>query len=206
VLNLADLDGNGTSDQVFVKSTGGLGSLGPLSAHLPAPTLHHVYVFGDDLTGEGALLCPGTSSYFFGFASVFPPVPVEAGLAPFIEGPSLLLAARGPGTGVLRADVFAEIDAAILGLDPDDCVSGGTPGARAGRIGALHNRVAEAEALTAAGLLADASAVLANLRSKTDAVGTDWVRLPLDSCADPLRAAVDAASFVLSGAPLLPAD
>jgi hypothetical protein len=77
-----------TPSQLFVVTSGGLGSVGVVAANL----------VGDVLTvrfDKGGV-CPGQTSYFFGLAAKGTPMPTIAKLVPTISGPAVAVDARSP--------------------------------------------------------------------------------------------------------------
>ena len=85
---LATLDYKpGTPAQLYVVTSGGLGSVGIGSADLTAGIL--------TVNFHGAV-CPGSTSYFFGLAAKGTPVDTKAELKPTIPGPAVTVPARAP--------------------------------------------------------------------------------------------------------------
>lgn len=88
-----DYDGDGRSEDVYVVTSGGLGSVGPSSASKNGNRVTFHFVPG---------VCPGNApgngetSFFFGVASTRPPGPVTA-LIRFDPGASTAAEARSPG-------------------------------------------------------------------------------------------------------------
>lgn len=77
----------GQPSQLYVVTSGGLGSVGVSSADLTGNTL--TVRFGDGV-------CPGQTSYFFGLAAKGAPMNTKAILTPSIAGPAVTTAARAP--------------------------------------------------------------------------------------------------------------
>jgi hypothetical protein len=84
-------DGNAT-DQVFIITSGGLGSVGPSTAWLHGDTLH--FTFSPPVAG-GSAPGAGQSSYFFGFVTESAPSDVAARIEANVA-PGVFLAARAP--------------------------------------------------------------------------------------------------------------
>ena len=92
---VATLDFNGDGrrgDQVFVVTSGGLGSVGPVSAIQAGRVIR--FRFATAVHGASAA-AGGQSSYFFGMVSAAPPRPMTARL--FTNRGTIALQARAPG-------------------------------------------------------------------------------------------------------------
>jgi hypothetical protein len=93
VINTLDYNGNGEiGDQVFVVTSGGLGSVGPISAIKNGNSV--TFDFGAGISA-GASPGKGLSSYFFGLVSTKPPKSTSAHAVASLGGP-LNLQARTP--------------------------------------------------------------------------------------------------------------
>jgi hypothetical protein len=79
----------GVPSQLFVITSGGLGSVGVASADLTASGILTV-------TFAKGGVCPGATSYFFGLAAKGTPVSTVASLGPSLGGASVDTAARTP--------------------------------------------------------------------------------------------------------------
>jgi hypothetical protein len=77
----------GTPAQLYVVTSGGLGSVGIGSADLTGGVL--------SIKFHGAV-CPGSTSYFFGLAAKGTPVNTKASLTPTVPGPVVIVPARAP--------------------------------------------------------------------------------------------------------------
>ncbi|HET7462830.1 MAG TPA: hypothetical protein VFJ82_16370 [Longimicrobium sp.] len=88
-----DFDGDGRrADQVFVLTSGGLGSVGPVSAIQTGRVIR--FRFAPAVHGASAA-AGGQASYFFGMVSAAPPRPMTARL--FTNRGTVALEARAPG-------------------------------------------------------------------------------------------------------------
>jgi hypothetical protein len=88
-----DFNGDGNaSDQVFIVTGGGLGSVGPATAWLHGDTLH--FSFNPPVAG-GSAPGAGQSSYFFGFVTESAPTDVAARIEANVAS-DVFLAARAP--------------------------------------------------------------------------------------------------------------
>lgn len=88
-----DFNGDGNaSDQVFIVTGGGLGSVGPATAWLHGDTLH--FTFNPTVNG-GTSPGAGQSSYFFGFVTESAPADVGARIEANVAS-DVFLAARAP--------------------------------------------------------------------------------------------------------------
>ena len=92
VVSTLDYDGDGVADQVYVITSGGLGTIGIASAEKDGNTV--TFNFSAPVCAGGS---PGTgqSSYFFGLVSTQPPMPVTATVKEAI-GPVYNVPARAP--------------------------------------------------------------------------------------------------------------
>lgn len=77
----------GTPAQLYVVTSGGLGSVGIGSADLTSGILTVKF--------HGAV-CPGSTSYFFGMAAKGTPVNTKASVEPTLPGPAVTVPARAP--------------------------------------------------------------------------------------------------------------
>jgi hypothetical protein len=92
-VSLVDYDGDGNTDQVFVITSGGLGSVGPSSASQTGDQISFTF---DPPVCAGSSPGHGQSSYFFGLASTQPPRRVSAQVAYSPGAGTLTLSARAP--------------------------------------------------------------------------------------------------------------
>lgn len=81
-------NGGGPLDQVFVVTSGGLGSVGIASASRVGNEVTFVFAGGG--------VCQGQTSYFFGLTASGPPVGTTASLRPTLPGPWVTTDARAP--------------------------------------------------------------------------------------------------------------
>jgi hypothetical protein len=95
-------DGNAT-DQVFIVTGGGLGSVGPAQAWLHGDTLH--FTFNPAVQG-GSAPGAGQSSYFFGFVTESAPADVAARIEANVAS-DVFLAARAPAWMASGASIKA---------------------------------------------------------------------------------------------------
>jgi hypothetical protein len=92
-VSLVDYDGDGNTDQVFVITSGGLGSVGPSAASQSGDQI--TFTFNPPVCA-GSSPGKGQSSYFFGLSSTQPPRRVSAQVAYSPGAGSLTLSARAP--------------------------------------------------------------------------------------------------------------
>lgn len=126
----ADYDGNGNTDQVYVVTSGGLGTIGLASAEQTGDRI--TFTFSSAVC-SGSAPGNGDTSFFFGLASTQPPRHVTAEAVPTLGSGPLSLDARAPqlagggggsALGLVPAGGFKPGTVAILH------VTGARPGAR----------------------------------------------------------------------------
>ena len=186
---LADLSligTNGATGQVFVVTSGGVGSTGPTSAEQSngIVTLHFE-----------TPICPGESSFFIGLIASNPPVasPAVVGLT---SDSNLVVQARTPGLrGVPIPCDFTALRTAIQQLALSDILAPNDH-ARAGHRNALLNNAEEAAAAAQRGDLEAVLEALQMIANKTGSHGKPWVK---PAGALPIRAALDALLDCLEG-------
>ncbi|MBI4912001.1 MAG: hypothetical protein HY823_04630 [Acidobacteria bacterium] len=112
VVGTLDYDKDGSPDEVFVVTQGGLGSLGPTSA-VQDSAGRITFSFNPPVKA-GTLLAPGQSSFFFGFAS---PVPPASSTATLQDDDGILhpVAARSPMTQAPDLTAWLNAHPAVAG-------------------------------------------------------------------------------------------
>jgi hypothetical protein len=138
--------GGSVTDQVYVVTGGGIGTVAPTSVEQSngVVTVH----FADPI-------CPGESSYFIGLVSSNAPTDVRT-LLSLTDGSNLVVAARAPGRARPIPCDFSVLRQLLENLDLRD-IDAPNDNARRGRLGALQNRV---EAAIAAAQEGDLDGVL----------------------------------------------
>jgi hypothetical protein len=87
VVSTLNFDGLGGPDQVYVVTSGGLGTVGPTAANQVGDTIEFRF---------DQPVCPQSTSYFFGLVSEKPPIDVVATVHEILTGTTLSLKARAP--------------------------------------------------------------------------------------------------------------
>ena len=127
VVGTLDYDGDARPDQVFVVTSGGLGSVGPFAAVQTGRVVH--FRFNPSVHG-GSAAAAGQSSYFFGLVSAAPPRAMTARLV--TGAGTLALEARAPerrvrpippGRDTLRLRPPDSLRAMPFPVAREDCLS-----------------------------------------------------------------------------------
>ncbi len=165
IVSKLDFDTSGSStDQVYVVTTGGLGTVAPTEITL---------VDGKLVLQFSPPLCPGDSSFSVGLLSRGAPRDRQARLT-LSNGPKVVAAARAPQ--MVRPIVcdFSKLVEEIRGLESREILA---PNTRAGegRRTALLELVRAAEAAARAGNAEDVTTALATILDRTDGTGNDWL-------------------------------
>jgi hypothetical protein len=156
----------GSTGQVFVITSGGLGSNGPSSVVQNGSVV--TLRFADPI-------CPGESSYFIGLVSSNAPTTTRAVLD-LTSGSNILVSARTPRiTGRPITCDFSALSNAIAQLALSDILAPNDH-ARAGRRGALLNNVNAAVRAAERGDLEGVLDALGMIANKTGNKGNPWVR------------------------------
>jgi hypothetical protein len=158
--------GGSITDQVYVVTSGGIGTVAPSSVEQNdgAVTFH----FADPI-------CPGESSFFIGLVSSNAPVDVRA-LVSLTGGSNLVVGARAPGRGRPIPCDFSTLRRLIDQLDIGD-INAPNDNARRGRLGALQNRLEGALAAARAGDVDAVLEALISIGNKAEG-GNAWIGDP----------------------------
>ena len=163
-LNL-DTNSATSTDQVYVVTSGGMGTVAPTSITQDDGTITFNFTNA---------ICPGESSLFIGLVSSNPPANITAELD-LSFGSDVMVAARGPGRVVqpIPCD-FSELGTLIDNLEASDIEAPNINASR-GRLKSIGNRF---EALEQAAQEGDVEATLEGLMSIANKIGDDknaWI-------------------------------
>ena len=163
-----DYDGNGTPDDVFVVTTGGLGNVAPIQA-IKTDEGNLIFDFDPPLCPQSpADGIEGQSTFFFGLASAFPPQIVDGRM--YSNGYIARVVTRAP-----RFLILLRLRYAIMRLAGISLV-GKTDSARENRSETMLNLTDTADALAQKNNNESAIHVLEVLQSKMDGEKQDWVQ------------------------------
>jgi hypothetical protein len=120
-VNSVDFNGDGSGDQVFVVTGGGLGSVAPVSAEQTGRII--TFTFSPPVVSGTSPTPPGQTTFFFGLVSRTAPREVPARL--FTNSGTVALRAKAPSAMVLRPipDGGIVLNPATGPRAPEDCIA-----------------------------------------------------------------------------------
>jgi hypothetical protein len=168
--------GGSVTDQVYVVTSGGVGTVAPTSVEQNDGIV--TFHFADPI-------CPGESSYFIGLVSSNAPADVRA-LLTLTAGGNLAVGARAPGGRRPILCDFTALQRLIEALDIRD-INAPNNNARAGRLGALENRLEGAMRAAEEGDIDEVVEAIVSIGNKTEGKNA-WIN---DPAADRILDAID---------------
>ena len=162
--------------QAYIVTSGGLGTIAPVFAEQS----------GDEIRFEFAPpICPGQSSFFIGLLSTNPPTDARASLR-LTSGSNAVVLARAPTGGRAAIDCdLTELATALNALTLSDIVAPNN-NARAGRRGALLNRLEAAEEAADEGDLDGVIEAVHSIAKKANGEKNSWLTPSATRRLDPI--------------------
>ena len=175
-----DLDTNSltSTDQVYVVTSGGLGTVAPTSVIQDNGTVTFNFTNA---------ICPGESSLFIGLVSSNPPANITAELD-LSFGSDVTLAARGPGrvTQPIPCD-FGPLETLIDNLEPED-IEAPNIHAQRGRLKSIENRLNAVQQAAEEGDVEGAIGGLNSIANKIGDAKNSWIT---GDAGDMINAAIE---------------